>query len=463
MAHTLTLIRINEAGTETSIAAMGATLVSYDLRSRALAEVLDDMNLTVKETAEYTVTPASVAALKVITQAIEAAFLDAQSRERNGTGDRIFIKWQPSGAAAAYRSEVIAGSIYLDEDALDWQWAQLKIDVTVSWERRAWWEAAAESEVALTNTFGSGTGGMAIRNHDDSDAGDDSYVDIAAASVVGVLPAACRLEIKNDWNDAVGVRTIYAGHNVHSLSGSSGNMSKQLEAENGTGGTATASAAASAGYYKSWTWSGVGSEYITRLTLTNSMLNAARGRHFRVLARTTSYGSETADKFQFQMHIATNDASLWQSPWVRGQAGEYELQVLGTVQIPPGLTGYTGLEPHFLDLYVKGDDNVAHQIDIDFLAFLPLDGYRTYKAVSTVNELEYNTTLVDDGLDIRFYERLSTLTKKRGFAVTGKPIMLYPGKDQELVFYHYCGATVRAAIARALQIRLYYRPRYVTI
>ena len=68
---------------------------------------------------------------------------------------------------------MIAGSIYLDEDALDWQWAQLKIDVTVSWERRAWWEASAESEVSLTNSFGSGTGGLAVYNHDDSDAGEE--------------------------------------------------------------------------------------------------------------------------------------------------------------------------------------------------------------------------------------------------------------------------------------------------
>ncbi len=108
------------------------------------------------------------AAIRNITLAFEAG----QRRRLTGIGDRLYVKFLEEGDTVTYRSEIWAAQphqmpgkvsvepITMSKLIFDAFAAQLR----VTWTRRGYWENNAETELALANGSGTGTGGRQIRN-----------------------------------------------------------------------------------------------------------------------------------------------------------------------------------------------------------------------------------------------------------------------------------------------------------
>jgi len=114
---------------------------------------------------------AAVTDIKTTLESVMNAFRLANRRYDNQHGDRVYVKFQPNGYTSAYRSELVrpqagqeAGSIDYDDGVLGINWVAKRVEATITWTRKNYWEDFAESELSIANGSGSGTGGQTIYN-----------------------------------------------------------------------------------------------------------------------------------------------------------------------------------------------------------------------------------------------------------------------------------------------------------
>lgn len=161
MAHTLTIT--SDAITDISLTTGDLDLLDYTPQDSGGQIVTESALVSVKGTA--------VTDIQTSIENIKKAFELANRRFDRGHGDRVYIKFQPNGASAAYRSELVrprvdasAGVIGYMGDVLGGKWAAKDLDVELTWTRKNYWEKNAEAELSISNGGGSGTGGQTIYN-----------------------------------------------------------------------------------------------------------------------------------------------------------------------------------------------------------------------------------------------------------------------------------------------------------
>ena len=115
----------------------------------------------------------SVANLQASLRSIENAFSLAKIRRQKRLGDRVYLTFLEDGGSVTYRSEIYAskegdlpGYVNVDTKWLrDPLWTEQAILAVISVERRAYWEASTETELALANgSQTAATGGCTIYN-----------------------------------------------------------------------------------------------------------------------------------------------------------------------------------------------------------------------------------------------------------------------------------------------------------
>jgi len=189
-------------------------------------------------------------------------------------------------------------------------------------------------------------------------------------------------------------------------------------------------------------------------TLSTELLNKLAGRYVRIIGNITgSVSSSTWLRFKVKFALTT----IWEGPLTL--LGTISLQELVSMRLPPYLVGAGDLYP--LDLVLSAKSSVSHSFELDFLQLTPLDGWRklTHKGYG----LGYEARIVDDAIDGYLYTDGWTPAGKTGHYVGyGEPILLQPGKLQRLYFLHMpqAGSFV---IYRTLSVKIYYRPRRLTV
>jgi len=99
------------------------------------------------------------------------------------------------------------------------------------------------------------------------------------------------------------------------------------------------------------------------------------------------------------------------------------------------------------------------------MQLIPVDGFRYIQGINTAGATT-NERIVDDAILRYTYQDDGAGADKRGFYATyGNPIHLYPAKNQRLYFLmHGNGAsTEMATVNRKLSVKLYYRPRRLSL
>jgi hypothetical protein len=351
-------------------------------------------------------------------------------------GSPVYIQFDPGNTGTVYRSQVLSGRVELDEDTLGWQWWNVVCEAQLTWTRRPYWEGP---ETTLVN-------GTLIYNHDDS--GHDNYVTVS--SVGGNLPAPIRVEMKNEEADSTG--TVWVGlnkfHNPTSLV-------TFLEAENANGKTGTADFTCSNGYYEPVTLPVSEGD----LLVWNIDPDDYQGGYYRVLIRLRSAApSGTYVKLCLSQ---TWPNVLWSmSDFVALNTTE-RIQEIGTVQISPFLVGQASQAG--VNLRLRGYRSAGGTLEVDFIALIPMDGFRKYSVVGSALASTYR--LVDDGISDPPAVYTCTdagANRKPDYVASGTPLLLQPGTDQRLHFLQL-KSDGTATITRALRVYVYYRPRRLTL
>lgn len=409
----------------------------------------------VVETVALAVVASAFSTVQTAIRGLETLLQQAQHRQSTGKGAQVWVEYRAADSGDVYRSELLYGRLDPDREMTSEAWiAASAVRVTVMWQRRYFWEGA-RTELALdnTSTASKATGGVTIYNHSDSTAGHDNWVDIAAGDVGGVLPAPAEISLYNSYNSATRTYKAYIANNIFS---SPATFTPILEGEDASyvagGAAATANADSSNGYYQAATWAGDTESKALEWALDSTFLGRALGNRFRMLARvvSTSTGVRVGAKV-----LLVGLTTVAETPEVTITAG---LNDLGIIQLPPWLTGQTGLYELTLALYGRLTGGAT--LTLDYVQLTPLDGYRML--VPRGYGAAYQTTLVDDGITRALYVTWGAGGKTGHYVGHGEPLALRPTVAQRLCFL-FSNSLGGADIARTHTVRVYYRPRLLTI
>lgn len=105
-------------------------------------------------------------------QNIVEYFSKARLRRQLKRGKRVYITFSPEGDSSTYQSELFArnpddlpGVLAIPETFMrNVLWDEQQVKVTITIQRRPYWELDSESELSLQSYADSGTGGVSVRN-----------------------------------------------------------------------------------------------------------------------------------------------------------------------------------------------------------------------------------------------------------------------------------------------------------
>lgn len=457
MAHALS---ITDGTTTVSLTGSGVFLTQYvptaptvrttSLRGLDGDDVGSPAYENVTETIELLPYGSSTATLQAIVNGIERLIDYAQQRQKYRTGARVYLQLQVDGEASAYRSEILYGQFEPAEEALS-IWGNYQFPARLHITRRYFWEGALTELQLSTSNSSAATGGKTIYNHDDSDAGNDNWVQIAAAQVGGAIPAPLRLTLQNNTGSAQGYRNIYMAVNAYS---DPANFTHILEGESVVSGygTATSLSTCSGGQYvlRALTAGTVQMHW----NLSSTLLQDTLGRDFRILMRMTAAPSVA-------VYVT---ASVWDKDGLIPLAYGDEVCVtsssnaivdLGTLALPPG--GYTttyGGARLVLILRTAGSTN----FNIDFFQLTPTDSFR--RLYQRGYNAGANSYIIDDGIEGYTILQESSIDYAI-YAVYDSPLTVFPNRTQKIIILHDEGSS--SDIANTFAIRAYYRPRRLTV
>jgi hypothetical protein len=288
---------------------------------------------------------------------VQALLRQAHERTRTNstTIPRVFVEYQPDSLGTLYRSEILAGTLELDPDAMGYgQWDAgavpsgagtisrlAAVRATITWTRRFYWEGP-EQELSLHNSSVGNllSPGLRIVNHDDSGTGDDNYADLDAGSTPGgVLPAPIRLELANTLNDGDATRTgtIWVGEAV-AFQATTDHLPStfvhMLEGESAASGVTQYPASPdttrfSGGSYGQFSTVSSGNAQLGAWAIDATRLGFLRGSHVRLLAR-------------FAPAQTTLNGAINNSVTTITVAGTAQFVSAGTIQIDSEQITYTG-------------------------------------------------------------------------------------------------------------------------
>jgi len=449
----MTYLAITDGSTTISLVSDGIYLVDFVPRYEAGAvRITDSIDLRITATNQQNL-------LNTIRN-IESILELSRSYHDNYQGKKAYLLYKPEDNATLVRSPIYNGRIVLGSGATHYKLTNLNLDANLIIERAPYWEYYDLITLTLSNPNGTGSGGINVFNCNDGSGTVPNkrynYVQIDASNVTGNLPAPAVITVINGYDDSARLNEIYISHNVFSNPSS---FQHTLEGERASyGGSNVSGSGYSGGYYRNITWTGDAQALIAYWQLPSNVITYGGGRWFKVfaaLASTPASGTYIQSKITFPsgtpLTVIQEDQEILlpNSKFVE----------IGTFQLPPWLIEQSNL--YNLDLVLHGRKTGGGQIAIDFLYFMPAEGFALWKPRGY--GLAYPTSLTVDYIENQAYvEGYSPGGKAAIYMLFGKPVLLVPGKTQRL-YFHQIGNTGDVNINRKIIVTMSYRPRYGTL
>jgi len=412
----------------------------------------------VTESVVVSIVGASFSAVQSAKNDLELLFAQAAHRQSTQKGARVYVEYRAADSGSVYRSELLHARMEPDRETASEGWIDdSAMRFVIAWQRRFYWEGP-EAELALDNgsTGSKQTGGVTIYNHDDAGSGHDNWVDIDGDDVAGDIPAPLRIQMQNTYNDTSRSYRVRIASNVFANPSSLAHILEGEDADSVAGSAAaTANSDSSGGYYQTASWSGSSEAKAYSWDLAAAYLANCKGYRFRILGRVHSATSG------LRMRIKVLFAGLTvvaESPEV--DISSSGVQDFGVIQLPPWLPGETDLYEISLALYGRRADGGTVTVSLDFIQVTALDGYRAHNPVGY--GFAYTTTFIDDGIERKIYVNWGGSGKVGFYPQRDGYIHAWPGQDQRLYFL-VSNSVSLVDIVRTHSVRVYYRPRRLTI
>jgi len=444
MAHVFSVT--DGTTTITFTAANGYQVEEYDMLAPEIQKGVAAPD--VAETIVLYITGANTAQVQLRKASLDLLLGKANFRTRWGVGPRVYWQVQVDGDASTYRAELFECRPEDQEDTLR-LWPNKAPTVSLSIRRAAEFERTDLVQIPGSNGNGANnTSGLTVYSHDDGGAGNDSYIQFAAADVLGSLPTPLILELTNNTGGAVQYDQILLSTNAFS---DPANFSHVLQAETilASGGSVVSDGTCSNGAMVQRTFTGSDAQ---QYNLTQALLQDAQGFDFHLLAR---FKVITADVYvRPTIYDATGVFPLWTGDEVHLPLLSSALADLGVVPLPPG--GYAANWGAMrLRLTWRGTGTITSETD--FFAFFPAATFRRLKVLATVAN---GGKVVDDPTAGRAYVSASGV-ELPAVAPQGMPLLVWPNTLQR-VYFAWSLLNLSAPITQTLSVKAWHRPRRYT-
>lgn len=433
--------------------------------------VLEDATIQFRGTAASNVT----ATKHKITQWFDYA----SRRQETRTGSRVYVEYAPDGlSASVYRSEILGGKTFLEDESLDYRWTQSRaMQMRLQWSRRYFWEGDELDLHMYNGSSGTDASSMSgewaiVHNSCSSNwagassgASPNNFVNIHYGEVKGEIPTPLRLEYFNDNSTTMNTGTIVAFHNRLSSPTSLKNIFEAEDSEGVTSSSAKGWSDTDYSHLDAWEahyrTADVGSwADICRITIPASDMQAMNGNTMSVWVKTSTGGSyESASPF---VRCAIDNPTLYsaiQSSYEVEPKTDIEFQSWGRLRFPPSSVFADTTGDLVLSLQLKSYSASATVI-IDFVQISPLDGHRYLAQLS--HQYSASTLIIDDNYENQAWLSLSDYSDARSVVFwAGYPIRLYPNEAQRLQFNFLNNNDYE--VGRRFRVRATYRPRRLTV
>lgn len=318
--------------------------------------------------------------------------------------------------------------------------------------RSDYWQGSLTA-LPLSNPNGANvTDGLPLFNHCDADALHANYADANGAQ--GSLPAPAQVELIHDRSGPEPLGDLWLGAGLAPLPGG------MLEGEAGASTLTTqilSDAACSGGAYRRVSWSSNAELDVLHWELSQGWLGQAGGRCFRPLLRVANHFAFGDMRLFVQVRSAAS--VLFESPAVTLQPG-VRLQELPPVLLPPWLPVMDAPAALTLALIGRRVGGGSTTLDVDFVALLPLQGWRRYASLAG---LPYGARLIDDPLSGRCVVLHPQDGELAGHAAHGPGLEVQPGQAQRFSALFATGSPAGMDIAAQVRLKVSYRPRRRTL
>jgi len=383
-------------------------------------------------------------------QEIEDA-LQGVSRILDGAGRQppfpaVLLAVSRAGGST-WTARVLAGRLELTSGGLadreqGSQQARLALVCRVGWQG-PW------SNLPLSNSNGSRvTGGLAVSNH--SDGGHSGYVDIDRKDLSGGMPGSFILELNHPAGAAHPLGDVYLGLDAEK---DAFLLPLVLEGESAAALDALwsviANSASSGGADGRASWSAAGETLLGAWTLSGTFLAACRGRAFRALLRLGAAPAVSGLQLGLKILAAGSTVVYEETQPVPAPPGGLIVE-LPALHLPPldmgDVDNYGDLR---LALFAQRETSGSAQLDVDFLQFFPLDGFRKLVALAP---LDPGAQLIDDGVNEVVGGQPASGGRVPSHAGIGQRLVLIPGCDHRLWILQNAPADAQ------LNVRIFYLP-----
>lgn len=437
--------------TEYTPAAPTASLAEM---TRAIRRGTED-EIVVAETLSMLVMGVSLTAVQNNIRRLQSMMVAAELYHREGKGQPVYIELQVNGEGSVWRSQVLSGRFEQESESMRTVGSR-KVEGRLNIVRRFYWERSAEVECRLSSILQPTvtTGGRNIRNHTDGSV--SNYVDIPAGEVYGALPAPARIELRNTNTTSRSYSNIYVGcealrtptHFCNILQGEdamAGGDGAAVTGYSGNSGSAVYALTLSDLARIKWQW-------------TADAMAQAVGQTYHVFAR-----------FNWYTFVPNNNIYL--TPQLNELSGAADMNPYGIEMVLPqpqqtlvnvGSVSFGDLESPAsmaLAFYMRSAASVL--VEIDFIQPLPADNFRHLQYFGF--GLAVDGVIVDDGMANLTYVRTSDNQQLPVVAGWGRPIMLWPDTGYGHRLYVMQEQNSQMPINDRFAVRVYYRPRRLTI
>jgi hypothetical protein len=380
---------------------------------------------------------------------IEFLLEEAAEWQDSRSGNRVYLLFSDYGTTV-YRSEILKGNVAYDNAQFQINEAADITSFQIYIRRLSFWERNDEVQIPLRVTDGAatGTGALTITNRNDGTG--KNWVEMDGSDIIGTMLAPVRIEFTNTTaanRDGI----IYMGM---ATQGAPSSIPHILEGESATGASSQVSATSNGGNFGRFTTTtAFGRKGVWALTTTQA--TNLSGRYYRIIARFTTLPSANSYCY-FSTHITggTTEQTITQ---INTLSTVNYLQELGTLRLPPWMTGQSGLQAFDIGINLKSTG--SNNVDLDYIALMPTDGFKVFNFVESGPQ-NTDVFIEDEILDYNYIQTSGGLNTSN-VSPYGPGISVWPGKKSRLFFLVQSNVP-SMDITRTHTVKLFYRPRRST-
>ncbi|MCA1955125.1 MAG: hypothetical protein LDL12_08270 [Anaerolinea sp.] len=372
---------------------------------------------------------------------------------RAAAGEASQLQLVPHHGSRPWASPLLGGQIRFVDDGSSSRGRGSQV-LQLILRRADYWQAE-QHEAPLSNAYGSGIlGGLTLDNHSDGN-GHSAYVTIEQGALVGDLPAPTRLELYNDRTLAP-LRQAWLGC-YQDCRQTPPDITLQAEGGAplpGVSSSVISAASCSNGFFRRLTWTNSGEQALLSWALPPGLLQALNSRALLPLLRLATPCPN--NDLWVSWRVLCGEQVLMRSELGLLQINS-SLQPLPGLRLPPiELPGENAPAGLTLQLMVARLSGGARQLDLDFVALLPLNGWRSLRPLGDGDGLPPGAIWIDDAnLNVQ-WSYAPALGELITHSVLGQPILVWPGHAQRIYLLH---GGAQMDIGHQTRLRLFYYPR----